>query len=39
MNLQVIVSSAGEIAWVSAPLPGHVHDLTAARIGPGHPRS
>jgi hypothetical protein len=32
MNLQVIASPAGEIAWVSGPLPGHVHDLTAARI-------
>ena len=32
MNLQVIASPAGEIAWVSGPLPGHVHDLAAARI-------
>ena len=32
MNLQVIVSPGGEILWVSGPLPGAVHDLTAARI-------
>jgi DDE superfamily endonuclease/Helix-turn-helix of DDE superfamily endonuclease len=32
MNLQVIASPAGKIAWVSSPLPGAVHDLTAARI-------
>ena len=32
MNLQVISSPAGEIVWVSGPLPGAVHDLTAARI-------
>ena len=32
MNLQVIASPDGEIAWVSGPLPGAVHDLTAARI-------
>jgi hypothetical protein len=32
MNLQVIAGPAGEIVWVSGPLPGHVHDLTAARI-------
>src|ERR1051326_6000195 len=32
MNLQVIASPAGEILWVSGPLPGAVHDLTAARI-------
>jgi len=32
MNLQVISSPAGEILWVSGPLPGAVHDLTAARI-------
>src|SRR5215510_9748486 len=25
MNLQVIASPAGEIVWVSGPLPGHVH--------------
>jgi hypothetical protein len=32
MNLQVIASPAGEIVWISGPLPGAVHDLTAARI-------
>jgi hypothetical protein len=32
MNLQVISSPTGEIVWVSGPLPGAVHDLTAARI-------
>jgi hypothetical protein len=32
MNLQVIVSPGGDILWVSGPLPGAVHDLTAARI-------
>ena len=32
MNLQVIVSPAGDIVWVSGPLPGALHDLTAARI-------
>ena len=32
MNLQVIASPSGEIVWVSGPLPGAVHDLTAARI-------
>jgi DDE superfamily endonuclease/Helix-turn-helix of DDE superfamily endonuclease len=32
MNLQVIASPGGEILWVSGPLPGAVHDLTAARI-------
>ena len=32
MNLQVIASPQGEIVWVSGPLPGAVHDLTAARI-------
>jgi hypothetical protein len=32
MNLQVIASPAGDILWVSGPLPGAVHDLTAARI-------
>jgi hypothetical protein len=32
MNLQVIASPAGDIVWVSGPLPGAVHDLTAARI-------
>jgi DDE superfamily endonuclease/Helix-turn-helix of DDE superfamily endonuclease len=32
MNLQVIASPDGEVLWVSGPLPGAVHDLTAARI-------
>ena len=32
MNLRVIASPGGEILWVSGPLPGAVHDLTAARI-------
>jgi hypothetical protein len=32
MNLQVIASPGGGIVWVSGPLPGAVHDLTAARI-------
>jgi hypothetical protein len=32
MNLQVIASPQGDILWVSGPLPGAVHDLTAARI-------
>src|SRR5438270_4055407 len=32
MNLQVIASPDGEPLWVSGPLPGAVHDLTAARI-------
>jgi DDE superfamily endonuclease len=32
MNLQVISASDGEILWVSGPLPGATHDLTAARI-------
>ena len=32
MNLQVIASPSGGIIWVSGPLPGAVHDLTAARI-------
>jgi hypothetical protein len=32
MNLQVIAGPDGEIVWVSGPLPGAVHDLTAARI-------
>jgi hypothetical protein len=31
-NLQVISGPDGEIVWVSGPLPGAVHDLTAARI-------
>jgi hypothetical protein len=32
MNLQVTSSTQGEILWVSGPLPGAVHDLTAVRI-------
>jgi DDE superfamily endonuclease/Helix-turn-helix of DDE superfamily endonuclease len=32
MNLQVIAGPGGDILWVSGPLPGAVHDLTAARI-------
>jgi len=32
MNLQVIASPDGDILWVSGPLPGALHDLTAARI-------
>ena len=32
MNLPVISAPDGEILWVSGPLPGAVHDLTAARI-------
>ena len=32
MNLQVIASPDGEILWVSGPLPGGAHDLTAAWI-------
>ena len=32
MNLQVIATPDGDIMWVSGPLPGAVHDLTAARI-------
>jgi DDE superfamily endonuclease/Helix-turn-helix of DDE superfamily endonuclease len=32
MNLQVISAPDGTILWVSGPLPGSVHDLTAARI-------
>ena len=32
MNLQVIASPDGDIIWVSGPLPGAVHDLTAARV-------
>ena len=31
MSLQVISAPDGEILWVSGPLPGIVHDLTAAR--------
>jgi DDE superfamily endonuclease len=32
MNLQVTASPDGEIVWVSGPLPGAAHDLSAARI-------
>jgi DDE superfamily endonuclease/Helix-turn-helix of DDE superfamily endonuclease len=32
MNLQVISSPRGDVLWVSGPLPGAVHGLTAARI-------
>jgi hypothetical protein len=32
MNLQVLAGPDGDIVWVSGPLPGAVHDLTAARI-------
>jgi hypothetical protein len=35
MNLQVISAPDREIMWVSGPLPGAVHDLTAADLG--HP--
>ena len=31
MTLQVVSAPDGEILWVSGPLPGAVHDLTAAR--------
>src|SRR5262245_2344267 len=32
MDLRVIAARDGEIVWVSGPLPGAVHDLTAAQI-------
>jgi DDE superfamily endonuclease len=32
MNLQVIASPAGDIVWVSGPLPGAVHDMKAQWI-------
>ena len=32
MNLQVISTPDGDIVWVSGPLPGAAHDLSAARI-------
>src|SRR5436305_14586666 len=32
INLQVISAPRGEILWVSGPLPGATHDLTATRI-------
>ncbi|MEU0664272.1 transposase family protein [Streptomyces lavendulocolor] len=31
VNLQVITSSGGKLVWLSRPLPGRTHDLTAAR--------
>lgn len=31
VNVQVIADAAGRLVWVSAALPGAVHDLTAAR--------
>ena len=39
MNLQVIASPAGDILWVSGPLPGAVHDLTAVRTNISQLRS
>jgi hypothetical protein len=41
MNLQVIADPDGDIVWVSGPLPGAVHNLTAARIwaSSGPPRA
>jgi DDE superfamily endonuclease/Helix-turn-helix of DDE superfamily endonuclease len=38
MNLQVISTPDGDIVWVSGPLPGATHDLSAARIW-GKPES
>lgn len=35
MNLQVISCPSGDILRVSGPLPGSVHDLTAAGGSPG----
>ena len=32
INLQVISTPDGDIVWVSRPLPGATHDLSAARI-------
>jgi len=32
MNLQVFSTPDGDIVWVSGPLPGATHDLSAARI-------
>ena len=32
MNLQVISGPAGQLVWVSGPLPGSVHDMKAAWI-------
>ncbi len=31
VNLQVITGAAGNLLWISRPLPGRTHDLTAAR--------
>ncbi|SEB99358.1 Helix-turn-helix of DDE superfamily endonuclease [Streptomyces sp. 2231.1] len=31
VNLQVITGSGGKLVWISRPLPGRTHDLTAAR--------
>ncbi|HEY8985374.1 MAG TPA: transposase family protein [Streptomyces sp.] len=31
VNVQVVTDPAGEILWLSPPLPGRTHDLTAAR--------
>ncbi|GAA4830221.1 transposase family protein [Kitasatospora terrestris] len=31
VNLQVITNPVGKLAWISRPLPGRIHDLTAAR--------
>ncbi|WP_458244314.1 transposase [Streptomyces sp. MAI_2237] len=31
VNVQVVTDAAGEILWLSPPLPGRTHDLTAAR--------
>lgn len=32
MNLQLIATPDGDIVWTSGALPGHMHDLKAARI-------
>jgi hypothetical protein len=37
MNPHVIASPDGDIVWVSGPLPGAVHDLTAAGSGTSSP--
>lgn len=31
VNLQIITGASGNLLWVSRPLPGRTHDLTAAR--------
>ncbi|MFK0047679.1 transposase family protein [Streptomyces sp. NPDC090741] len=31
VNVQVLTGPAGELLWISPALPGHTHDLTAAR--------